>query len=91
MDRRILTEEQIDAIVNSQHVLEAKERLATSNTVRFTMDLPTDVHATLQESLGLDLPDQVPMRWIQGDTPSHADIGQSIFERTHLVYLTDSE
>lgn len=90
MDRRILTEEQIEAIVNSQHVLMAKERLATSNTVRFTMDLPTDVHATLQESLGLDLPEQVPMRWIQGDTPSHADAGQSVFERTHLVYLTDS-
>jgi len=39
----------------------------------------------------LDLPDQVPLRWIKGDTPSHADAGQSSFERTHLVYLTDSE
>ena len=91
MDRRILTEEQIDAIVNSQHVLMAKERLATSNTVRFTMDLPTEIKAVLQESLGLDLPDQVPLRWIQGDTPSHADVARSSFERTHLVYLTDSE
>ena len=91
MDRRILTEEQIEAIVNSQHVLMAKERLATSNTVRFTMDLPTEIKASLEDSLGLDLPEQVPMRWIQGDTPSHADAGQSVFERTHLVYLTDSE
>ena len=91
MDRCILTEEQINAILNSESVLEAKERLATSNTVRFTMDLPTDVHAALQESLGLDLPDQVPLRWIKGDTPSHVDAGQSSFERTHLVYLTDSE
>lgn len=91
MGSRILTEEQINAIVNSDSVLEAKERLATSTTVRFTMDLPTEVKASLEESLGLDLPDQVPLRWIQGDTPSHADAGQSSFERTHLVYLTDSE
>ena len=90
MDRRILTNAQIDAIVNSDSVLEAKERLATSNTVRFTMDLPTEIKASLQESLGLDLPDQVPLRWIKGDTPSHVDAGQSVFERTHLVYLTDS-
>jgi len=55
------------------------------------MDLPTEIKAVLQDSLGLDLPDQVPLRWIKGDTPSHADAGQSVFERTHLVYLTDSE
>jgi hypothetical protein len=91
MDRRILTDAQIESIITSECVLEAKDRLATSNTVRFTMDLPTEVKAVLQDSLGLDLPDQVPMRWIQGDTPSHADAGQSSFERTHLVYLTDSE
>jgi hypothetical protein len=91
MDRRILTDAQIDAIITSQRVLEAKDRLATSNTVRFTMDLPADIHATLQDSLGLDLPDQVPLRWIKGDTPSHADVARSTFERTHLIYLTDSE
>jgi hypothetical protein len=33
----------------------------------------------------------VPMRWIQGDTPAHVDSGHSAFEQTHLVYLTDSE
>jgi len=91
MDRRILTDAQIDAIITSECVLEAKDRLATSNTVRFTMDLPMDVKAVLQDSLGLDLPEQVPLRWIKGDTPSHADAGQSVFERTHLVYLTDSD
>ena len=91
MGSRILTEEQINAIIMNPIVLEAKERLATSNTVRFTMDLPTEIKAVLQESLGLDLPEQVPLRWIQGDTPSHADFGRSAFERTHLVYLTDSE
>ena len=91
MDRRILTDAQIEAILSSDSVLEAKERLALSNTVRFTMNLPTEIKTVLQESLGLDLPDQVPLRWIQGDTPSHADAGQSSFERTHLVYLTDSE
>ena len=91
MDRRILTDTQIEAILSSDRVLEAKERLATSTTVSFTVDLSTEIKTVLQESLGLDLPDQVPMRWIQGDTPSHADVARSAFERTHLVYLTDSE
>jgi hypothetical protein len=91
MDRRILTDAQIDSILSSDRVLEAKERLATSNTVRFTMDLPADIHTAVQDSLGMDLPDQVPLRWIKGDTPSHVDAGHSSFERTHLVYLTDSE
>jgi hypothetical protein len=91
MDRRILTDAQIDAIITSERVLEAKDRLATSNTVRFTMDLPMEIKAVLQDSLGLDLPEQVPLRWIQGDTPSHIDAGSSTFERTHLVYLTDSD
>jgi len=91
MDRRILTDAQIAAILSSDRVLEAKNRLAISNTVSFTMDLPADIHAALQDSLGMDLPDQVPLRWIQGDTPSHADVARSAFERTYLVYLTDSE
>jgi hypothetical protein len=90
MGSRILTDAQIESIITSERVLEAKDRLATSNTVRFTMDLPTEIKAVLQDSLGLDLPEQVPLRWIKGDTPSHADAGQSVFERTHLVYLTDS-
>jgi hypothetical protein len=91
MGSRILTEEQINAIIMNPIVLEAKDRLATSNTVSFTMDLPTEIKAVLQDSLGLDLPEQVPLRWIKGDTPSHADVARSAFERTHLVYLTDSE
>lgn len=91
MDRRILTNAQIDAIATHPSVLDAKERLTDSRTVSFTMDLPADVKASLHESLGLDLPDHVPLRWIQGDTPSHVDSGARPFERTHLVYLTDSD
>ena len=91
MDRRILTEEQINAIATHPSVLDAKERLTRSHTVSFTMDLPADVKASLHESLGLALPDHVPFRWIQGDTPSHVDSGARPFERTHLVYLTDSD
>lgn len=91
MDRRILSEEQIRAIVTNTHVLEAKGRLSDSSVVSFTMELPTEVKASLHHSLGLNLPDQVPMRWIKGDTPSHADFARTSFENTHLVYLTDSE
>ena len=91
MDRRVLTNAQIDAIATHPSVLDARDRLTDSRTVSFTMDLPADVKASLHESLGLDLPDHVPLRWIQGDTPSHVDSGARPFERTHLVYLTDSD
>ena len=91
MDRRILSEEQIHAIVTNTHVLEAKGRLSDSSVVSFTMEIPTEMKASLHHSLGLNLPDQVPMRWIKGDTPSHADFARASFENTHLVYLTDSE
>jgi hypothetical protein len=55
------------------------------------MNLPDDLRASLHQSLHLDLPATVPLRWIQGDTPVHVDSGARPFERTHLVYLTDSD
>jgi hypothetical protein len=91
MDRRILTDEQIDAIVASPSVLEARERLTDSRAVSFTLNLSDDLRASLHQSLGLDLPVTAPLRWIQGDTPVHVDSGARPFERTHLVYLTDSD
>jgi hypothetical protein len=91
MDRRILTDEQIDAILATQSVVDARGRLTESRTVSFTMNLSDDLRASLHQSLGLDLPATAPLRWIQGDTPVHVDSGARPFERTHLVYLTDSD
>ena len=91
MDRRILTDEQIDAILATQSVVDARGRLTESHTVSFTLNLSDDLRASLHQSLGLDLPATAPLRWIQGDTPVHVDSGARPFERTHLVYLTDSD
>jgi len=60
--------------------------------VSFTVPLTDPVRASLQTHLGLDLAavSQLPMRWIQGDTPAHVDTGSSTFDHTYLVYLNDS-
>ena len=89
MDRRIITDEQIRAIVASQSVLEARDRLTTVES--FTLDLSDELRASLHQSLGISIPPVVPLRWIRGDTPVHVDSGARPFERTHLVYLTDSD
>jgi hypothetical protein len=42
------------------------------------------------DNFGLSL-NIVPMRWIKGNTVPHIDNGLKQFEKTHLVYLTDSQ
>lgn len=51
MDRRILTDEQIEAILATQSVLEARERLTTVES--FTLDLSDELRASLHQSLGI--------------------------------------
>jgi hypothetical protein len=75
-------------------VLDAKARLQQTRVVYFTIPLTPSLRASLESKMGLDLRDvtEIPMRWIQGDTPHHVDVGASgAFENTYLVYLNDSE
>ena len=86
--------EEIDSLHALPQVMAAKARLEQMRVVYFTIPLTPSLRATLRDTMGLDLADvaEIPMRWIQGDTPHHVDVGgSSPFENTYLVYLNDSE
>lgn len=88
----VFSDEEVAALTQHPAVTAARARLGPSGTVSFTIPLPDPVRESLQTHLGLDLAavSQLPMRWIQGDTPSHVDRGTTAFDRTYLVYLSDS-
>lgn len=72
----------------------ARANLSPENEkVQFTIPVTETIRSALL-SLGLDIAtwgiQEIPMRWIQGDTSPHVDSGPSAFENTYLVYLTDS-
>lgn len=88
----ILTDSEIEAIVGLPEVDAARAALTSSGKVDLQVRLPATVTARLCESLGLQMNEESPvhLRWIRGDTAAHKDIGAHAFERTHLMYLTDS-
>lgn len=91
MNAPVLSDAQIAALLENPQVSEQRARLSTSTHISFTTEVPESVQHSLQEVWGIPVGSDVPMRWIQGDTPAHVDSGRSAFEQTHLVYLTDSE
>ena len=91
----VFTSDELQYLNNLPEVLQAKERLDSycfSGKVYFKIPLTDSVRSVLSEKLGLDLTDvnDIPMRWIKGDTAPHIDTGASQFENTYLVYLNDS-
>jgi hypothetical protein len=92
----VLSTEEIDSILNMSEVVNARNQLTNNkNMVDFTIHLSENVKQALLDHLGLNLQGvaNIPMRWIRGDTAAHADHltdGQTAFDNTHLVYLTDS-
>ena len=90
---KIFSDKYLSELNQLPEVLSAKERLSSSlNTVYFSIPVTEAIKTSLREHLGLDLSNtnEIPMRWIQGDTVPHVDKGVKPFEKTHLVYLTDS-
>lgn len=89
----ILSSEDVSFLNEHPEVLTAKARLREgSNTVYFTIPLTDSIRSALTTRFGLDFSrvSEIPMRWIQGDTAPHVDVGRSEFENTYLVYLNDS-
>lgn len=89
----VLSTEDIDSILNMSDVINARTQLLNGkNKIDFTIHLSESVKQKLLDTMGLDLMTvtDVPMRWIRGDTVSHADVGAHQFDNTYLVYLTDS-
>jgi hypothetical protein len=88
--RNILNDEDIAVILADPVVVEKRNKLNNdSNFICFHLNLPDTIRAKLS-GLGISLSEQVPLRWIQGDTLEHADRGIQQFNKTHLIYVTDS-
>ena len=87
----ILTEEELAAIAALPEVATARAQIDAQprGASYFSVRLPAPIKATLQERLGLDV-EEAPMRWIKGDTHAHTDRGVAPFQRTTLMYVTDS-
>jgi len=89
----VFSSEEIEYIRNLPEVLAAKANIGDLNSkVYFTIPLTEIIRITLQNRLGLDLSNinEIPMRWIKGDTGSHIDSGPQEFTNTYLIYLNDS-
>jgi len=92
----VLNDEDISLITSLETVSLAQEEIlnrATSFSVKFTSVLPDSIKDILKTKLGLDLFSitDVPMRFIKGDSKPHVDKGETSFENTYIIYLTDSE
>lgn len=92
MNITVLEDLQVSHILNLPRVVQAHANLSLTSKVNFTTELPDDIKASLKNGLGLDLSSitNVPMQWLKGDSPPHIDSGALPFQKTHLVYLTDS-
>jgi len=88
----ILSEIDIEFILNLAEVKKAKNDMdrRTEGSVYFSIEISSEIRQKIFENFGLNLT-RVPMRWIKGDTKPHIDHGESNFDNTYLVYLTDSE
>jgi hypothetical protein len=89
----ILSSNEITELVNNPIVKSEKQNLSdTQKEVKFSISLPDALRVKLENSLSIDLSqtETIPMRWIKGDTPPHIDRGETHFNNTYLIYLTDS-
>lgn len=88
----LFTKEQINYLSNLPEVLNAKEKIdkLSSGSIYFNIKLSDDINKIINEKLGLNLYNNVPMRWIKGDTKPHVDVCQKHFDNTYLIYLVDS-
>jgi hypothetical protein len=93
-----LSEDDVEYIIQLPEVIHAKEKLdLLSNNGRGRIDFYIDIPASLKRKIGnemginLSRMENIPMRWIKGDTARHNDVCIKDFSNTYLAYLTNSE
>ena len=86
----ILSRNEINELLQNSIIEINKIKLLNESLVKFSISLPNEIKLKLENNLSIRLSDSVPMRWIKGDTLPHIDKGESYFENTYLIYLTDS-
>jgi hypothetical protein len=92
MIHNLLSSTEIADILNNHIVITNKDKLSSQNKVDFSIELPVEIKAKIEDGFGINLQQiaSIPMRWIKGDTPQHIDKGENDFNNTYLMYLTDS-
>jgi len=85
----VFSEEELEYLTHHPEVLAAHAKLG-AGSVYFSIPATDEIQATLKARWGLEVGSSIPMRWIQGDTAPHKDVGPSAFQTTFLVYLSDS-
>lgn len=90
----VLTQEDMEYILNLPEVISAKEKIDYKSTgsIYFSVSLTPSIKNAIYEKIGLNILniESIPMRWIKGDTLPHIDRCVASFENTYLMYLTDS-
>ena len=90
----ILSDTTIDSILSLEVVNLSLLQLEKTNNVYFEIPLNSAIIDELTNVLDIDLNgiSKIPMRWVKGDTPAHIDKqhNSSIFNKTYLIYLTNS-
>ena len=86
----LLSEDDIRFILDNPDIKSSKSKLSSQSRVDVSINLPHNLKKKLEDALNISLSDSVPLRWIKGNTIAHADQGQAHFNRTHIVYLTNS-
>jgi len=87
----VFSTEYLAELLALPEVTAAREKIASGQKQVYFNTPVTETLRSALLPLGLDISaGEIPMRWIQGDTPAHVDSGPSAFENTYLVYLTDS-
>ena len=89
----VLSQADLDSLLECPEVQAAKAKLLSSGVVYFSLPLNQSIRNTLKERLGLNTANiqEIPLRWIRGDTAPHIDTGASKFQNTYLVYLNDAQ
>lgn len=92
--QNVFSNEDIEYIMNLNEVVDARNEINNkiSGSVYFNVLLTDSIKNTIKDKMNLDLSNinDIPMRWIKGDTIPHTDRGISHFDNTYLVYLSDS-
>jgi len=92
MIHNLLSSSEIADILNDPTVQSYKEKVQALLKVDFSIQVSDEIKNKLETGFGINLTEitSIPMRWIKGDTPQHADRGENHFSNTYLLYLTDS-
>lgn len=90
----VLTSEELDSLALLPEVIAARQQLddQENSVVSFTVPVPAAIQQKLGDRLGVTLCEEVPMRWLKGDTHPHVDrsASRNRFDRTTLMYMSDS-